>query len=133
MTDKPFILVADDDELLQTILEHKLKRAGYEVLCVSNGREAMSALERRRPAALVLDAMMPIMDGFEVLRRIRADRSSYTLPVIMLSALKGESDIVDALQIGASDYLVKPFIPDELIIRLSRMALKPPGAGAAAA
>jgi DNA-binding response OmpR family regulator len=69
----------------------------------------------------VLDAMMPVMDGHQVLRQLRADPETAAVPVIMLTARRQERDIVGALELGANDYLVKPFIPDELIARLNRL------------
>lgn len=128
MDAKPLIVIADDDELLRTILEHRLRRAGYEVAAAENGKTALEAIRSRAPSAIILDAMMPVVDGFEVLRRIKSDPSLAPIPVIMLSALRRENDIVDALKIGAADYLVKPFIPDELTIRLARLIQLQPAA-----
>ena len=73
------------------------------------------------PDAIVLDAMMPVLDGYELLRRIRENEATAKVPVIMLSARKQEQDILAALELGASDYMIKPFSPDELILRLSRL------------
>lgn len=75
-----------------------------------------------QPAVLVLDAMMPILDGFEVLRRLKGDDQTRPIAVVMLTALKRQDDIVSALQLGAADYLPKPFNPDELVARLARLA-----------
>jgi DNA-binding response OmpR family regulator len=119
---KPLVLVADDDPLLRAILEHKLSTAGYDIILVEDGRAALEAACRFRPALIVLDSMMPIMDGVEVLRRLKADEDLCSLPVVMLTALKRQDDIVNALKLGAADYLPKPFNPDELIARLSRFA-----------
>ena len=74
------------------------------------------------PQVIVLDAMMPIMDGFEARRRFTADPALASIPVIMLTAMRRDTDIVTALQLGAADYLSKPFNPDELIARMSRIA-----------
>jgi len=115
------VLIADDDPLLSAILEHKLSAAGYLVSCVENGREALKELAARPPAIVVLDAMMPVMDGFETLRRIKADQALRDIEVVMLTALKRENDVVTALRLGAADYLAKPFNPDELIARLARL------------
>ncbi len=118
----PLILVADDDDLLQAVVEHKLCAAGYQVALASDGQAVMERIDLLRPDLIVLDAMMPIMDGFEVLRRLKADAQLKTIPVIMLTALKRESDVLTALNLGAADYLPKPFSPDELIARLARFA-----------
>lgn len=114
------ILIADDDPLLRALLVHRLSADGYHVTTVENGSEALAAIAEQRPDLVVLDALMPVMDGFEVLRRLKAGGLS-DAPVIMLTALKREQDIVGALQLGAADYLVKPFIPDELGQRVRRL------------
>jgi len=114
------ILIADDDPLLRALLVHRLSADGYHVTTVENGSEALAAIAEQRPDLVVLDALMPVMDGFEVLRRLKAWGVS-AAPVIMLTALKREQDVVGALQLGAADYLVKPFIPDELGQRVKRL------------
>jgi DNA-binding response OmpR family regulator len=116
------ILVADDDPLLRSILEHKLGAAGYTVASVETGQAALDAIVQMEPSIVVLDAMMPVLDGFEALRRIKADERWRELPVVMLTALRREDDIVSALKLGAADYLAKPFNPDELLARLQRLS-----------
>lgn len=118
---KPLVLIADDDPLLRQILEHKLSGSGYRVVAVEDGRAALEAAAER-PSVIVLDAMMPVMDGFETLRRLKADESLKDITVVMLTALKRDEDIVSALKLGAADYLAKPFNPDELVVRLQRLA-----------
>ena len=115
------ILVCDDDELLTELLQFRLEAKGFDVVVASDGREALVSVKDSPPDAVVLDAMMPGLDGFEVLRRLREDTATRDIPVIMLTARKGERDIVEALRLGASDYLSKPFIPDELSARLVRL------------
>jgi DNA-binding response OmpR family regulator len=115
------ILVCDDDELLVDLLTYRLSARGYEVSAARDGGEALERLAADKPDAVVLDAMMPVVEGFEVLRRIREQPATANLPVIMLSARKQERDIVGALELGASDFVVKPFIPEELIARLARL------------
>ena len=121
MADQSLVVVADDDALLRSLVEFKLKGRGYRVLTASDGDEALRLVQTHRPGLVVLDAMMPGMDGVEVLRRIKADADLAGTPVVMLTARKLESDIVGALQLGASDYLVKPFIPEELAMRIARL------------
>jgi DNA-binding response OmpR family regulator len=121
MDEAASVLICDDDELLLDLLEYKLNARGYRVTRALDGEEAMAKLGENRPDILVLDAMMPRLDGFEVLRRIKEDESLTRLPVLMLTARKQERDIVSALELGASDYLVKPFNPDELLARLGRI------------
>ncbi len=115
------VLIADDDALLRSLVEFKLKARGYAVLSAGDGDAALAIIARDRPGLVVLDAMMPGPDGFEVLRRMKAQPDLAGIPVVMLTARKLESDIVGALQAGASDYLVKPFIPDELSMRIARL------------
>lgn len=118
---KPLVLIADDDPLLRQILEHKLATSGYRVVAVEDGRAALDAAAEK-PSVIVLDAMMPVMDGFETLRRLKADPNLKAITVVMLTALKRDEDIVSALKLGAADYLAKPFNPDELVVRLQRLA-----------
>lgn len=115
------ILIADDEPLLTEILEFRLRAKGYETVIAHDGREALARFEELNPAAVVLDAMMPVHDGMEVLRRIRARETAGDVPVIILSARRNEEDIVRALEMGASDYMVKPFLPEELLVRLKRL------------
>lgn len=114
------ILIADDDPLLRALLVHRLSTDGHEILTAEDGSEALAMIREQRPDLIVLDALMPVMDGFEVLRRLKSGGLT-DAPVIMLTALKREQDIVGALQLGAADYLVKPFIPDELGQRIRRL------------
>lgn len=122
MRNRAKVVVADDDDLLQTLLDHKLSSAGYRVETVGDGQAALGRARLIMPQVIVLDAMMPIMDGFEALRRFKADPNLASIPVIMLTAMRRDTDIVTALQLGAADYLSKPFNPDELIARMSRIA-----------
>lgn len=118
------VLICDDDDLLLELLRFRLSAKGYEVRIARNGREAIESANAEPPDAIVLDAMMPVIDGFEVLRQIREAPHMRHLPIIMLTARKGEKDIVEALKLGASDYLAKPFIPEELSARLTRLLAK---------
>lgn len=121
MTSASTILVADDDALLRGLVEHRLTAQGYQVRTASNGGEAIEAARKHSPDLIVLDAMMPVMDGFAVLGALKADTAMSQIPVVMLTALRGQQDVVGALDQGADDYLVKPFMPDELISRISRI------------
>ena len=117
----PKILIADDDQLLRELLEFRLMQRNFETVCASDGREALEQLEESRPDGVVLDMMMPVHDGLEVLRRMRASEAHASTPVVVLTARRGEKDIVGALELGANDYLVKPFMPEELLARLTRL------------
>jgi DNA-binding response OmpR family regulator len=121
MTSLPLILIADDEPLLTELLDFRLAARGYRTAIAHDGREALAMLDELHPDAVVLDMMMPVHDGSEVLRRMRASESHASTPVIMLTARRGEADVVGALELGADDYLVKPFLPEELLIRLSRL------------
>ena len=125
MTTAKTILVCDDDELLVDLLDYRLTGRGFEVLIARDGGQALAMAAERTPDAIVLDAMMPVLDGHQVLRRLRADAATSSIPVIMLTARKLERDIVGALELGANDYLVKPFIPEELMSRLTRLMAVP--------
>lgn len=117
----PHVLIADDDPLLCGLVEHRFSAAGYRVTAVADGCEALQAVAQDRPDLLILDAMMPVMDGFETLRRIHAEPELTNIPVIMLTALRQEEAVLNALSLGAADYLSKPFIPDELLARARRL------------
>ncbi len=119
--DKPLVVIADDDELLQQLVSHKLLQRGYATRCVANGEDLLAVVAETVPHVIVLDAMMPIMDGFEALRRLRADPDTASVPVLMLTARRGEADVVRALELGASDYVSKPFLPEELALRVRQL------------
>lgn len=115
------ILICDDDPLLVDLLEYRLASRGYTIVVAEDGGKALRRLQEMRPDAILLDAMMPVIDGYEVLRKIKENPDTAGIPVIMLTARKQEQDIVMALELGANDYLVKPFIPEELVARLGRL------------
>ncbi|MGD1119527.1 MAG: response regulator transcription factor [Dehalococcoidales bacterium] len=109
------VLVVDDELRIIKFLDVKLKASGYEVLTASNGPEALAVAQTQEPDLIVLDVIMPGMDGFETLKQIRALSA---VPVIILSAVEGNMDRIKGLKLGADDYLVKPFNPDELVARI---------------
>jgi DNA-binding response OmpR family regulator len=121
VTEAKKILVCDDDPLLVDLLQYRLTARGYDVTVAEDGGKALRRLQDMRPDAILLDAMMPVIDGYEVLRQIRENPDLKDVPVIMLTARRQEQDIVTALELGANDYLVKPFIPEELAARLARL------------
>lgn len=115
------ILVVDDDQHLRTILKHVLEQGGFQVVLAQDGRQALACLQRELPDLVLLDVMMPGLDGFDVLRELRGRFRTHHLPVIMLTA-KGETPHkVRGLAQGANDYLSKPFVPDELVLRVRNM------------
>jgi two-component system KDP operon response regulator KdpE len=109
------ILVVDDEERILNFLRSKLTASGYEVLTASNGLEALEQAQAQEPDLVVLDLLMPKMDGFETLRELR---SFSAVPVIILSARGADTDRIKGLVQGADDYLSKPFNPDELVARV---------------
>ncbi len=118
----PSVLVAEDDGQIAFLLRFLLEREGYRVLLAADGRESQRLIDEITPPALViLDVMMPYADGFEVLAYLRAKPDWRDTPVIMLTARSQEKDIVRALDAGATDYVVKPFLPDELKARIRRL------------
>lgn len=115
------ILIADDDPLLLQLIEHKLAAHGHKVLTASDGRLAWDISARETPDLIVLDSMMPVRDGLDVLRALKGDARFKETPVMMLTARRQENDIVSALKLGAADYMTKPFMPDELVARVERL------------
>lgn len=112
------ILVVDDEESIQELLRYNLEKEGYKVLAARDGFEALERVQKDRPDLVVLDVMLPQMDGMEVCRRIRLNPEFRELPVIMLTAKGEEIDKVLGLELGADDYMTKPFSPRELVARI---------------
>ena len=117
------VLVADDDEDIRVFLDITLGLAGFEVIQARDGVEAFEVARSRVPDVVVLDVMMPRMDGIETLRRLRDDARTSNLPVILLTAKVQRQDTIDGLDAGADDYIVKPFDAEELLARI-RAALR---------
>lgn len=115
------VLLAEDDELLAGIIKHRLAREGYEVVHVNSGADAMPAVEYAGWSLIILDVKMPVHDGFEVLAHTRASPAGKAVPVIMLTAMGSEKDVVRGYDMGASDYIVKPFSPVELLARVKSL------------
>lgn len=111
------LLIVDDEENLRSMLSAALRHHGFEISTASNGREALAALGEARPDLVVLDVMMPELDGFEVCRRMRADGDR--TPVVFLTARDDTEDKVRGLTLGGDDYLQKPFSLDELVARVA--------------
>lgn len=115
---KENVLVVEDEQDLQELMKFNLSREGYRVQCASNGREALDLVRRHPPHIIVLDVLIPEIDGLEVCRALKADTTSSHIPIIMVTARSEESDVVAGLEIGADDYLTKPFSPRVLIARI---------------
>ena len=112
------ILVVEDDPDIAQLVARYLEKGGFEVERATNGRDAMQAIVDRPPDLLILDMMLPHLDGLEVCRRLRADAATAAVPVIMLTARAEESERIVGLEMGADDYLAKPFSPNELVARV---------------
>ena len=118
----PSILVVEDDEHIADLLKFLLERQGYDVTVCLDGRAARAFIDTLSdvPCLILLDVMLPFIDGFELVRLLRATPALATVPIVMLTAKTMESDIVRALDAGANDYIVKPFQPNELMARVRR-------------
>jgi two-component system, OmpR family, response regulator MtrA len=114
----PVLLVADDDEDILMLVQLRLARSGYDVVVARDGEEALRLARERQPDLAVLDWMMPKASGLEVLRSIRADAQTASIPVVMLTARASEQDIEQGIAAGADDYIAKPFSPQELASRV---------------
>jgi two-component system response regulator MtrA len=112
------ILLAEDEQQIGDMVTFKLTNSGHQVVRVGDGEAALAAAERDRPDVIILDVMMPLVDGFAVLGRLKAHPDLRTIPVIMLTARGQERDVLSGLQAGAADYIVKPFSLKELIARV---------------
>jgi len=120
---KATILVIEDDPDIRELLSFSLSKEGWTILLASDGEEGLALLRSTNPDCVVLDIMLPGMDGLEILRALKADGARKRLPVIMATAKGEESDIVAGLELGAEDYVVKPFSPKVLAARI-RSALR---------
>ena len=115
---KPYIIVAEDEDALSTLLTYNLEKEGYEVGMAIDGDEALMMISERMPDLLVCDWMMPKVSGIEVCRRLRSQGNTRNLPIVMLTARSEERDRIRGLDTGADDYVVKPFSMIELVARI---------------
>ena len=118
---KVSILIVEDDTDIQRLLAYNLRAAGYEVLTCEEGYEALTVAKQRLPDLILLDLMIPGLDGFEVCKELKRSAETRNIPVIILTARGEEVDRVVGLELGADDYLTKPFEPDELIARVKAL------------
>jgi DNA-binding response OmpR family regulator len=125
---QPTLLVVDDEPAVRRVLAMRLQLAGYRVVCAEDGEQALESFAAEQPDLVVLDVMLPKLDGFAVCRRLRAESA---VPIVFLSALDAIAEKVAGLDLGADDYLAKPFSPKELEARISRI-LRRSGRGAVA-
>ena len=118
---KPKILVVDDEPDAVELIEFNLKAAGYDVVTAADGEEALKKTRSLLPSLIVLDLMLPEVDGLEVCKILRRDPQTSAIPIIMLTAKAAEIDRVLGLELGADDYIAKPFSPRELVLRIKRL------------
>ena len=128
---KPTILVIEDEEAQRLILQHNLEEAGYEVICAENGEIGLELIEDYRPDLIVLDWMMPKLSGIELCRQVKSSAKTKNTPIIMLSARSEEVDRIRGLEIGADDYVSKPYSIKELLARIKGQLRRVRGAAVA--
>ncbi|HEX7899782.1 MAG TPA: response regulator [Planctomycetota bacterium] len=116
----PLILVADDDPNLRRILCLFLKNAHYETVEASNGREALNMARSQRPDAMILDIMMPLIDGFSVCRQLKEEAETKRIPVVICTAKNRKEDLIAAIRAGAEDYIIKPFTKDIVLSKVQK-------------
>lgn len=129
---KKSILVVDDDAEITRLLRGYLQQAGYAVLLAHDGESAMQAIRAEKPDVLVLDLMLPDRDGWDITRALRADAATAQLPIIMLTARVDDVDKILGLELGADDYVTKPFNPRELVARVRAVLRRASGVTRAA-
>jgi two-component system, OmpR family, phosphate regulon response regulator PhoB len=127
------VLVVDDEADIVALVAYHLAKSGYGVATASNGATALEKARRERPALVVLDLMLPDMSGFDVLESLRADEATKNVAVLLLTARREEPDRIRGLSLGADDYLMKPFSPPELVLRVAAILRRVGAASAQAA
>ena len=120
----PAVLAVDDDATTTAIVRAVVTRNGMTCHVAANGKQALESARSLNPSVIILDVNMPFIDGFEVLSTLRKDPETATIPIIMLTSVQQESDIVRGFGLGADDYVVKPFNPMELLARIRRLVPK---------
>ncbi len=113
----PVVLIVDDEESIRELVRFNMEKNGYEAIEAGTGLDALKLARESKPDLLILDLMLPGVDGLEVCRRLKSDAHTSAIPVIMLTARREEIDMVLGLELGADDYMVKPFSPRELVAR----------------
>jgi two-component system alkaline phosphatase synthesis response regulator PhoP/two-component system response regulator VicR len=123
------ILVCDDERHIVRLIQVNLERQGYQVVTAYDGKEGLEKIRAEKPNLVVLDVMMPYMDGFEVLKTLRREPDTENLPVIMLTAKAQDKDVFEGYHYGADMYLTKPFNPMELVTFVKRITQNNPDGG----
>ncbi|HLX31532.1 MAG TPA: response regulator [Gaiellaceae bacterium] len=127
MSERALVVVAEDDEDILRLVTRRLERDGYEVRQARDGAQALGAARDHRPALVLLDVSMPVLDGLEVLRRIRGDESLAGIRVVLLTAMAQEQDVRRAFEAGADGYIRKPFGLTELSAKVAQVLGQPAG------
>jgi len=115
------ILVAEDEKDIRELIAFTLRFAGYDVVLANNGAEALERVSQEKPALVLLDVRMPKMTGYEVCRRLKENPETEKIPVVFLSAKGQDREVQEGYESGAVDYIIKPFVPDELIAQVKRI------------
>lgn len=126
MSKREKIVVIEDEADILEVLQYNLKREGYTVVASRDGEQGLDSVRRENPDLVLLDLMLPGLDGLEVCKRLQSDPVTANVPVIMVTAKGEESDVVSGLQIGADDYVTKPFSPKELLARVKAVLRRGP-------
>ena len=119
------ILIADDELIMLKIIELRLKKDGHEVIVTSNGQEALEKIKQEDPDMIIADIMMPFTSGLEIVAVVKQDKQRRNVPIIILSSMGQENVVLEAFNLGADDYITKPFSPNELSMRVKRLAPPP--------
>ncbi len=115
------ILICEDEEIMLTALEFRLRKQGFTVIKAENGRKAIEALKEDKPDLMIADIMMPHVSGLELIKFLRNDLGDTKMPIIVISAMEHDDVILEAFRLGATDFITKPFKPQELILRIRRI------------
>lgn len=122
---KAIIVVADDDLDLCELLEMKLRQSNYDVYTAMDGVQALEVVRRVRPNLVILDIMMPLMTGMEVLRQLKSESATADIPIILMTAKRQESDVNSGFALGVVDYIVKPFNLKDLVLQVQSVISEP--------
>jgi len=114
------VLVIEDEDHIWKIIQYKLKNENHDPVWASDGLKAMQILEEMKPDLIISDIMVPYLDGLQILKEIKKNDELKDIPVIMLTSKSQEKDVISGLEMGAQDYITKPFSPAELILRVNR-------------
>ena len=121
MTPKKTILIVEDEQDLVSLLKIRFEGLGFDVVCAPDGQEALTILEKENPDLIILDIMLPEMDGMSALLKIKANNQTKDIPVVVLSAITQEEEVNIATKLGAADYIKKPFVTEDLVARIQEI------------